>query len=393
MDLDSAIASARSRASSFCSGRATVFSEDPVDDSDLPELISDHEGDGGGGDRGSNGDGEAPLMWDTRPKPDDYLVFHPVLGVVPAGAVRAWGGDGRGGWSGGETGRNEHAVSEARAAGAAPSRAVSGAPVNGGGHGAEGVTGGCSKEPCCSPRRDRAGGKISKAVGDGKRKRLPPVRNTDEWLEWVAAREATAAKAATAAAAAAANVPNEATPEAIVPIEETGVVPTLIPPDGAGAAPPDEAGEAGAGVAAKEAVPAEVPGGGRAISGGGETERSGGGRARATATTEAMVGAEKHPSSLSHTPAAFSLQFGVGNGTGNTCNGGGGGGGGGVESRGEGGSGRPGGAVDSGSGCDDSLSFGGGCSSDDGRDVRVDDFSARLSSEQPPAVTAAYHVS
>ena len=311
-------------------------------------------------------------MWDTRPKPDDYLVFHPVLGVVPAGAIRAWGGDGRGGWSGGEGGRNGHAA-------AAVVGAAEGEEVNGGHGGSERVTGARSKEPRCSPRRDDVAGKQeAKAVGGGKRKRLPPVRNTDEWLEWVAAREATAM-------AAAASVPDEAAPAAIVPIEEPAV-PALVPPDGAGAAPPDEAGEAGAGAAETK----EVPGGC-----GNEKERGGGGRLGTTTTTEATaVGAEKHPSSLSHTPAAFSLQFGVGNGTGNTCNGGGGGGGGGGgENSAEGRQGGPRGGVDSVGGCDDRLGFGGGCSSDDGRDVRVDDFSARLSSEQPPAVTAAYHVS
>lgn len=385
MDLDSAIATARSRASSFCSGgRAGGFSDDPVDGSDLPELVSDHEGDGGsdgGGDRGSDGDGEPPLMWDTRPKPDDFLVFHPVLGVVPAGAVRAWGGDGCGGWSAGKVGQNGRA-------------AAAGVAVNGG-RGANNVTGGRSKESRCSPGCDRrAGGKVSKANagGDGKRKRpVPPVRNTDEWFEWVAARET--------AAAAVTKVPDEASATAaiVVPIKDTAV-PALIPPDGARAAPPGDAGKEGAGVSAREAGPAEAPGGsGRAFGSGRETERSGGGRLRTTPTPEATVGVEKNASSSSsHTPAAFSLQFGVGNGTGNTCNGGGGGrgrGGGGGESSSGGGSGRPGGGVDGGSGCDDGLDFGVGCSSEDSRDVRVDEFSARLSSEQPPAVTAAYHVS
>eukprot|EP00903_Cladosiphon_okamuranus_P018085 g16643.t1 len=357
IDLDSAIANARSRASSFCSGRASVFSEDPVDDSDLPELVSDHEGDSGGsgeGDRGGDADGEAPLMWDTRPKPDDYLVFHPVLGVVPAGAIRAWGGDGRGGWSGdGKVERNGRAG--AAAGMRTEVRAVERKGVNGG-HGAEGVTGGRSIEPRCSPRRGIEGGKGVKAGGGGERKRLPPVRNTDEWFEWVAARETTAA--------AAANAPDEASPAATVHIEEPAM-PALIPPDGAGA---------GAGAN-------EVAGGCGPIDGGREKERSGGGRLRPTSTTKEVTagGSEKHPSSLSHMPAAFSLQFGVGNGSGNTCNGAGGG-----ESKTAGGSGRPGGGVDSGSG---------GCSSDDGRDVRVEDFSARLSSEQPPVVTAAYHVS
>eukprot|EP00752_Nemacystus_decipiens_P005967 g5389.t1 len=382
IDLDSAIANARSRASSLCSGRASVFSEDPVDDSDLPELISDHEGGddsgGGHGDRGTDDDREVPLMWDTRPKPDDFLVYHPVLGVVPAGAVRAWGGDGCGGWSGDKAGGNGRAASASSAAGT-----VTGSAVNGG-NGPECVTGGRSKEPRCSPRCDLTGETVPQAVGDGKRKRLPPVRNTDEWFKWVAAREATPA---------AANVPDEASPVAAVTIEKTAAS-SLIPPDGAGVAPPDEAGEAGAGAAAKKVVSAQVPGGDRAISGGSERERSGGGRAITATTAEATAGAQKPPSSLSHTPTALSLQFGVGNGSGDACNGGAsGGGGGGGESSAEGGPGRPGGHGDSGSGCDDSLSFGGGCSPDDGREVRVDDFSARLSSEQPPAVTAAYHVS
>eukprot|EP00752_Nemacystus_decipiens_P013355 g11825.t1 len=107
-DSDSANANGRSWANSSSSGSANSFSEESVDDSDLPELISDHEGDGGGGsgvngghaDRGSADDEEVPLMWDRREKPDDFLVFHPVLGVVPAGEVRALGGEGRGGWSG-----------------------------------------------------------------------------------------------------------------------------------------------------------------------------------------------------------------------------------------------------------------------------------------------------
>eukprot|EP00752_Nemacystus_decipiens_P005952 g5375.t2 len=73
--LDPAIANARSRASCLCSGRASVFLEDPAGLSDLPELISDHEGDddggsggggGGYGDQGADDDRKVPLMWDTR---------------------------------------------------------------------------------------------------------------------------------------------------------------------------------------------------------------------------------------------------------------------------------------------------------------------------------------
>ncbi|CBN74065.1 hypothetical protein Esi_0012_0124 [Ectocarpus siliculosus] len=173
IDLDSAIAHARSRAGSFCSGRASVFSGDPVDDSDLPDLISDsEEGEDGNGDQGvvpGDDDGETPLMWDRRPKPDDYLVFHPVLGVVPAGVVRAWGGDGCGGWGG----------VRAEAAGAR----VGG---TNGGTGGKGC--GCSSKSS-SPRSALAPAAVSsKAIavaGVVKGKQLPP----DEWPEWLAMME------------------------------------------------------------------------------------------------------------------------------------------------------------------------------------------------------------
>ncbi|CAM9983406.1 unnamed protein product [Ectocarpus sp. 4 AP-2014] len=358
VDLDSAIAHARSRAGSFCSGRASVFSGDPVDDSDLPGLISDSEkGEDGNGDQGvvpGGDDGEAPLMWDRRPKPDDYLVFHPVLGVVPAGVVRAWGGDGCGGWGG------------VRAEGV-------GARVGGtnGGTGSKGC--GCFFKSS-SPRGARAPAAVSsKTIAVGgviKGKQLPP----EEWPEWLEARRATAATAVAEVEAAGAATTRPAA-EA-VPSEEDAIT----------------------------TAPAVV--GGREVNDGREVQQRGDNERTATATEarsaaasggKAVVGVgqtidphqQQQPlGNASRTrPAAIGLQFEDG-----CVNGGGG------DSNTEGP--RPLGSEDR-----DALSFVGGgggsagscCPSEDNSiDVRAGDFSARrvsLSAEQPPAMTAGYRVS
>ncbi|CAB1121564.1 unnamed protein product [Ectocarpus sp. CCAP 1310/34] len=362
-DLDSAIAHARSRAGSFCSGRASVFSGDPVDDSDLPGLISDsEEGEDGNDTQGvvpGDDDGEAPLMWDRRPKPDDYLIFHPVLGVVPAGVVRAWGGDGCGGWGG----------VRAEAAGAR-------AGGTNGGTGGKGC--GCSSKSS-SPRGARAPAAMSsKATAVGgvvKGKQLPP----DEWPEWLAARRATAAAAV-----------------ADVEAGKKGVGAATIRP--AAEAVPTEAD-------AITTAPAAVQG--REVNDGREVQRRGDNERTATATearpaaasggkTVVGVGQTVDPhhqqqalGNASRTrPAAIGLQFEDG-----CVNDGGGG-----DSSTEGP--RP-----LGSDGGDALSFVGGgggsagsyCPSEDNNiDVRAGDFSARrvsLSAEQPPAMTAGYRVS
>ncbi|CAM9925894.1 unnamed protein product [Ectocarpus sp. 13 AM-2016] len=353
IDLDSAIAHARSRAGSFCSGRASVFSGDPADDSDLPGLISDsEEGEDSTADQGvvpGDGDGETPLMWDRRPKPDDYLVFHPVLGVVPAGVVRAWGGDGCGGWGG----------VRAEAAGAS-------AGGTNGGTGGKGC--GCSSESS-SPRGARAPAAVSsKAIAVGgvaRGKQLPP----DEWPEWLAARRATVA-----AAVAEVEAGKEAAEAATTEEDAITTAPVAVE--------------------------------GREVNDGREVQRHGDSERTATATEarpaaasggKAVVGVgqavdphhQQQPlGNASRTrPAAIGLQFEDG-----CVNGGGG------NSSTEGP--RPLGRDDG-----DALSFVGGgggsagscCPSEDNSiDVRAGDFSARrasLSAEQPPAMTAGYRVS
>ncbi|CAM9823354.1 unnamed protein product [Ectocarpus fasciculatus] len=367
IELDSAIAHARSRAGSFCSGRTSVFSGDPVDDSDVPGLISDsEEGEDAGNDpQGvvSGDDGEAPLMWDRRPKPDDYLVFHPVLGVVPAGVVRAWGGDGCGGWGG----------VRAEAAGAR-------AGGTNGGAGGKGC--GCSKTS--SPRGVLVpGAASSKAIavgGPAEGKQLP----LEEWPEWLAARKATAAAAiaeveAGKEAEGAATIRQPAA-AAAVPTEKGTIVAAPVVVEGRGANDRGEVKRGGDGertATATEARPAAASAG----------------KAVAVGVGRTIDPQQQQPlGNVSRTrPAAIGLQFEDG-----CVNGGAG------DSSTDGP--RPLGGEDG-----DALSFVGGdggggagsvgscCSSEDNSiDVRAGDFSARrmsLSSEQPPAMTAAYHVS
>lgn len=397
IDLDSAIATARSRAGSFCSGRAGVFTGD-TDDSDLPDLVSDDD-DERVGDRGGWSEdhgGEVPLMWDTRPKPDDFLVFHPVLGVVPVGAVRAWGGEGRGGWSGGKVGRRGGATTMTAAA------AMIAATKRGSGAIEESVL--STSSPLLSSSLPmRAGGdrpvSEESVVGGGQGKELPPVRNTEEWFRWLASRE-----------------PAGGAPVALSGKEKGGAVTAELV---AAEAPR----EGGSGSATAVAVPAEAveqrgePEGdtenetnqsnGRQTTtstNGGPTEGSGVRKAAATAGGGKLADSQQQqPSDLSHTPAAISLQFGIGGGE-HVC--GGGTGGSGSDST-DGGLSRPGSGGDG----EDSLGFSGGsaggggtgarCSSEDGsskRDaVMAADYSPRrlslTSAEQPPPMTAAYQVS
>lgn len=100
-DLDAAITMVRARAGSMRVRPGTFFEgghfaahEDysdlpdlvPIDDQAMPSIDKDHEAFLNESHR--NGLGKPPT-WDSRPKPDDWLVFDPLLGVVPTGVVKA----------------------------------------------------------------------------------------------------------------------------------------------------------------------------------------------------------------------------------------------------------------------------------------------------------------
>ncbi|CAM9926011.1 unnamed protein product, partial [Hapterophycus canaliculatus] len=395
LDLDSAIATARSRAG-LCSGRPGVFSGDPpADDSDLPDLVSDDEDDeeehdertgaGRGPKANSGGFGEAPLMWDTRPKPDDYLVFHPVLGVVPAGAVRAWGGDGRGGWSGGRVRRKAGAAAAATAAAAAAAAAGGVAATNGGSGGVEESVLSSSSPLSLSfrsflPRRAVGGDKPSSkeevvvGSGEGGRKELAPVRNTDEWFRWLASR--TAAGEAAASAAAAAEIASAEAPRqgASAPSPATAV--------------PAEAADREVGPAGDAESEKERGGHRQKTTSANGVSTAGARKAAATpGAAELADPRQQPPSDLSHTPTAISLQFGRGlSWQGN-----------GAEDEGE----DSFSSGDGGTGGEGGGGGGGRRSSEDGssnRDVvMAADCSPRQlslpSAEQPPPLTAAFQVS
>ncbi|CAM9706090.1 unnamed protein product, partial [Laminaria digitata] len=91
------------RRSSLLSGRGGEGMGGRADEPAMPDLISDEEPDAVPSlppprvaANAIHGDGnqedlvDVPLKWDTRPKPPDHLVFHPVLGVVPTGVLNAW---------------------------------------------------------------------------------------------------------------------------------------------------------------------------------------------------------------------------------------------------------------------------------------------------------------
>lgn len=182
LDLDTAIASARSRAGSFCSGRSSGISYS-ADDLGLPELISDdepaalvrHNGDVPTTKRASgpveavndSNDGGVPLMWDTRPKSFDRLLFDPVLGVVPSGVLEAWacakpagtGGSGRQGCA------------------ARPTPRAAGETLND----TDLADDECSPRVACSGEVVTLGRKC-------QQRQLPPVRYTPEWHAWRAER-------------------------------------------------------------------------------------------------------------------------------------------------------------------------------------------------------------
>ncbi|CAM9248691.1 unnamed protein product, partial [Scytosiphon promiscuus] len=372
-DLDSVIANARSRTGTFCSPGG-LSGDAAADDSDLPDLVSADGGDDGriGDDHGprnaSSDAGEAPLMWDTRPKPDDYLVFHPVLGVVPAGAVRAWGGDGRGGWNGGRVKRRSSVTAVASA-------------TNKGGAGAlgDGVLSMSSPSLSYSPSTETTrvvGGKpISKVavMGGRKGKELPPVRNTEEWFRWLASHEA--AGAAVAAAVAGVEQARGSAEALSVPGKEEEAA-------AAAAAAAELAASEALRVRASDFIKPVVVReeealgrGGPACEGESERGRSGGGqqtvntngmssagsrKAAATTCAEMFADSQQQPPSAdsSLTPAAIGLQLGIGSdelvcSTGGSCTSVSG-----IASTEEGLSGPGSGTGDDGE--DSSLSFGGG---------------------------------
>lgn len=216
MDLDAAIASARSRAESWrSSGVADSASDfgmpDLVSDDDAPTVIasartsrnassgsggaaSKRRGDSGGGPAGSDAadtGGGVALMWDTRPKSFDRLVFDPVLGVVPSGMLRTWA-------------RAER-TRTARAATVAGNVGAEAEVVRPGfsDESATGAGGGVvmpseSHDPvvACEPTF-RSKSTLSSEYSPvttkrSERKRsqpLPPVRNTPDWYAWRSARQ------------------------------------------------------------------------------------------------------------------------------------------------------------------------------------------------------------
>lgn len=171
-DLDTAIATARSRAGSLC---ATTGRTSLVNDLALPDLVAEDEpftlsdeiqGDGASDRPRPREDGtvkkegeDSVLMWDTRPKSPDCLVFDPVLGVVPWGILDAWARAERegGGGDGGSRSRGE-AVKVA----ADPD--------------------GFARGACC-------GNRTPLERREKKKRALPPVRYTPEWHAWRKARE------------------------------------------------------------------------------------------------------------------------------------------------------------------------------------------------------------
>lgn len=84
-NLESAIASSRSQTGSSQDGAGPFPGVE--DDADIPDLIADEPD---GSEDYSAGNDEPSLMWDTRPKSPDRLVFDSVFGVVPAGLLRKW---------------------------------------------------------------------------------------------------------------------------------------------------------------------------------------------------------------------------------------------------------------------------------------------------------------
>lgn len=155
-DLDTAIATARSRAGSFC---ATTGRTSSADELALPDLVAEGEtftlSEGTQGACASDrprSEVKQEVTWDTRPKSPDRLVFDPVLGVVPWGILDAWACADR------ECGSSRSFGSDAGEVAANP----------------DGLA-------CCGnwtplERREK------------KRRVLPPVRYTPEWHAWRKAR-------------------------------------------------------------------------------------------------------------------------------------------------------------------------------------------------------------
>lgn len=155
-DLDTAIATARSRAGSFCptAGRTSF-----ADDLALPDLVAEgetlalsEETQGACASDRPRSAVKQEVMWDTRPKSPDRLVFDPALGVVPWGILDAWARAER------EGGNSRSSGGDAGEVAASP----------------DGLA-------CCGNRApfDRR---------EKNRRVLPPVRYTPEWHAWRKAR-------------------------------------------------------------------------------------------------------------------------------------------------------------------------------------------------------------
>lgn len=224
IDLDSAIASARSKAEGFCTGRTSGAASGHYtgDHPGMPDLISEDdeplpglkEGDKyiGGGRQpgwvgvGNNGDrfgrdskeigDTAGLLRGTRLKSFDDLVFDSVLGVVPSGVLQAWANDSPATKRGTARLVNDAAVPVV-SGGKTGFRSCCNSNRSCGDSALEAVVSCCSspREGVFSEGTEETDGLFEEAgatttFGDRNRKRgpLPPVRYTPEWHAWLAIR-------------------------------------------------------------------------------------------------------------------------------------------------------------------------------------------------------------